>query len=67
MKEEKEEPKELTSNQMKVIIEQERQGRIEACSLAINTVLQEHKARLVSIVIIQERQISTRIDLVPLD
>lgn len=39
MIEKKEEPKAMTPEQMRIMIEQERQGRIEACTLELRAVM----------------------------
>lgn len=65
MTEKKEEPKELTSEQMKELLRQNERKNMEVCMQKINAALQEHKYRLTSIVIIQDGQVSSsRIDLV---
>ena len=55
-----EESKKLTPEQMKVIIEQERQGRIEACGREIQAALQKHNCSLEAQTVIRNNAVASQ-------
>ena len=57
----------MTTEQAKEMLELERLQRVENCMEGMNVLLQRNNCKLTSIVIIQDGQISTRIDIIPVD
>ena len=57
----------MTTEQAKEMLELERSQRVNSCVEEVNVLLQKHGCKLTSIVIIQDGQISTRIDIIPMD
>ena len=57
----------MTTEQAKEMLELERLQRVDNCMEGMNVLLQRNKCKLTSIVIIQDGQISTRIDIIPAD
>ena len=57
----------MTTEQAKEMLELERLQRVDNCMEGMNVLLQRNKCKLTSIVIIQDGQISTRIDIIPVD
>ena len=57
----------MTTEQAKEMLELERLQRVENCMEGMNVLLQRNSCKLTSIVIIQDGQISTRIDIIPVD
>ena len=57
----------MTTEQAKEMLELERLQRVDNCMEGMNILLQRNKCKLTSIVIIQDGQISTRIDIIPVD
>lgn len=60
MTEKKEEPKPMTSEEMKFVIEQERQGRIEACGREIQGVLQKYNCSLEAQTVIRNNAVASQ-------
>ena len=61
------EPKAMTPEQMRAMIEQERQERIEACTVAIKTLLQKYNCQMTPQVIIQGSNVTSQIVIVAQD
>ena len=57
----------MTTEQAKEMLELERLQRVDNCIEGVNVLLQRNKCKLTSIVVIQDGQISTRIDIIPVD
>ena len=57
----------MTTEQAKEMLELEKLQRVDNCIEGVNVLLQRNKCKLTSIVVIQDGQISTRIDIIPVD
>ena len=57
----------MTTEQAKEMLELEKLQRVNSCIEGVNVLLQKHGCRLTSLVVIQDGQISTRIDIIPVD